>query len=79
MEYEYVLDEESSATNCDVEESPLRDTCTPRDRFGEPVSRRQFEPNRFSATAKTHEKTDFVCVQLDAYSDQLDKSISTGD
>lgn len=37
----YAIEYESLATNCDVEECPPGDTCSRRDRIGEPVGHRQ--------------------------------------
>ena len=71
---EYIIGEESLATNCDVEESPMGDTYSRGNRVREPVDQRtsvNVKPNRFSATTETHSEGGRVFVQLNENSDQL--------
>ena len=67
---EYVAIEENETTNCDINESPLGDSGSRRDRIGEPAGHSRCQCNRFSANG-THDEGGRVFTQLDEYSDQL--------
>jgi hypothetical protein len=68
---EHIIGEESLATNCGVEESPMGDPYSRGDSVGEPANQRQCETQQIPATTETHWGEGRVFVQLNAYSDQL--------
>ena len=71
---EYNIGEESLATNCDVEESPIGDTHSRGNRIRKPADQQtsvNVKPNRFSATTETHWEGGRILVQLNENSDQL--------
>ena len=63
---------DNSATNCDVEESPLRYTRSRRDRVREAKSQLpRCQRDKVSAATGTHVEGGRVLVQLNEYSDHL--------
>ena len=68
----YIIREEILATNSDVEESPLGNTCSPGDRVWKPVVQCRSQTQIESLPPQgTHEEGGSVFVQLVTYSDQL--------